>query len=128
MNYDTIQKIWESNNVFEKLRDRYIFNIKRDFDYNVIVKEISESDYVLNEHEVEEHNQTPIRATYIGNHLAMVPSGKYYMPWCSNQTYKDEWKDNAWFEALELVLEQYGMFWQSGEGSATDIFFCKSDE
>ena len=61
---------------------------------------------------------------YLGSCLNIAPSGKYYMPWTSNQTAEDERKDSAWYQALDEVAAKHGGFISSGEGDATDLFFC----
>jgi len=65
---------------------------------------------------------TKTYSTYVGSILGVMPSGKYYMPWTTNQTKHDVEKDTAFWEVLEEVAESYGLYVFSGEGSATDLF------
>jgi len=50
-----------------------------------------------------------------------MPSGKYYMPWTSNQSRIDEEKDSVFIEALEKSLEDVGLYLTSGEGDPCDL-------
>lgn len=63
-----------------------------------------------------------IGSYYLGSVMSLAPSGKYYMPWTTNQTDEDVEKDQAFFEALDKVAEENGMFIESGEGDPTDVF------
>lgn len=59
--------------------------------------------------------------TFLGTVFAILPSGKYYMPWCSNQTRIDEEKDSVFMETLESTLEAVGFYLTSGEGDPCDM-------
>jgi hypothetical protein len=59
--------------------------------------------------------------TFLGTVFAIMPSGKYYMPWTSNQTRIDEEKDSVFMEALESILEENGLYLTSGEGDPCDM-------
>jgi len=61
--------------------------------------------------------------TYLGSCLSLAPSGKYYTFWTSNQTRKDETKDEAFYEVLDEVAEAHGGWIESGEGDPCDICF-----
>ena len=61
---------------------------------------------------------------FLGSVLSIMPSGKYYMPWCTNQTRSDETRDGAFQDALEAFLEDAGMWLESGEGDPCDLFAC----
>ena len=63
-------------------------------------------------------------AVYYDNILYMSPSGKYYMPWCTNQTEEDIEEDSFFWEQLESKLSDIGLWYESGEGDALDIFIC----
>jgi hypothetical protein len=63
-------------------------------------------------------------AVYYGNVLDLNPSGKYYMPWTSNQTEDDVDNDTVFWEEVEKVLSASDLWVESGEGDALDIFIC----
>lgn len=65
---------------------------------------------------------------YYGNVLDLNPSGKYYMPWCSNQTEEDVDNDTIFWEEVESVLSASDLWVESGEGNALDIFVCGAYE
>jgi hypothetical protein len=58
----------------------------------------------------------------IGTVFALAPSGKFYMPWTSNQTNEDIEEDSKFYEALDKVAEENGMYIESGEGDPCDLF------
>lgn len=60
--------------------------------------------------------------TFLGTVFAIMPSGKYYMPWTSNQTRIDQEKDSIFSETLESFLEEKGLYLTSGEGDPCDMF------
>lgn len=61
---------------------------------------------------------------YLGSVFAIMPSGKYYAPWTSNQTSADETRDAAFMEAFEAAAEHAGGWIESGEGDPCDMFFA----
>lgn len=66
------------------------------------------------------------KLVYIGSVMSLSPSGKYYMPWCSNFTEEEAEKDSLFFEALEAVASDNGGWIENGEDDPTDVFFCIS--
>lgn len=66
-----------------------------------------------------DEDDTIIASCLIGSVFSLFPSGKFYMPWTTNQTRADETKDAMFLEALEKVAESKG-FYQTGE--CEDIF------
>lgn len=46
----------------------------------------------------------------LGSVLSILPSGKIYAPWTSNQTRSDVTRDMAYTEALEQVAEKHGLY------------------
>ena len=65
---------------------------------------------------------------FLGTVFSIMPSGKFYTPWTTNQTRQDEIKDEAYMEALERAAEKYGGWIESGEGDPCDLFFVMSIE
>lgn len=53
---------------------------------------------------------------WLGSVFGCTPSGKIYAPWTSNQTRSDETRDGAWFDALEQVADEHGLFVSSPDG------------
>lgn len=60
--------------------------------------------------------------TFLGVVMSLAPSGKYYMPWTTNQTPHDVQRDEAWYEALGEVAGEHDMYITSGEGDPCDLF------
>ena len=104
-------------NRYEILTKHYISEIEN-WDWKAVLKEAKSNCYLDEEEQV-------IGQCFLGTVFALFPSGKYYMPWCSNQTRQDEIKDSCYSEALEEVAARYGLFIQGGEGDPCDIFACK---
>ena len=65
-------------------------------------------------------------AFYLGKWYALCPSGKYYMPWCTNQTDEDVFHDSAYSEALSDVAEEHACYVICGEGDSTDTYIAMS--
>lgn len=61
-----------------------------------------------------------VRSVYLGQMIN--PSGKFYMPWTTNQTDEDVEKDQAFWEKLEEEASAAGYSITSGEGDPTDTF------
>ena len=75
------------------------------------------------ENRVEEDDSTR-GVCYLGTVMAIYPSGKYYMFWCTNQTRHDEQRDEAFGEALEEKAAEFHGWTESGEGDPCDIYFA----
>ena len=66
-------------------------------------------------------------AVYIGTCFALLPSGKYYIEGLtSNQTWRDVVMDSAFMDMLNSKLNEVNLWVQPGEGSASDMFICRS--
>lgn len=74
----------------------------------------------------EPEDGSVIGSSYLGSVLSLAPSGKFYMPWTTNQTEEDEYKDSAFYDALDSVAEEQGGYILNGEDDACDLFFCMS--
>jgi hypothetical protein len=62
---------------------------------------------------------------YLGSVLSLTPSGKFYMPWTTNQTADDVERDARWYAALEAVATKMGGWIENGEGDPTDLYFLR---
>lgn len=111
-----IEEIWERRKVLDKLYARYRERIENNFYPPVHDWEETE----------DEHGK--YLCSYLGSIMDVFPSGKFYMPWTTNQTVRDIWQDRAFGEALEDVLEGYGIWVESGEGDPTELFICTLKE
>lgn len=69
-----------------------------------------------------------VRMIYVGTVFSLTPSGKYYMPWTSNQTEEDVEADTEWWEKVEQEAEERGLFITSGEGDPCDIFIGRVED
>jgi hypothetical protein len=117
-----IEKIWGNNDVHELLVKKYSDDIKLNFKpENLQFEEFESWDSF-------DDDESKIECAYVGSVFSIFPSGKFYMPWTTNQTIKDVWKDEAFSEALSNILESHNMWFQGGEGDPTDIFICRSVE
>jgi hypothetical protein len=62
---------------------------------------------------------------YIGSILSYNPSGKYYMPWTTNQTDDDIDQDTLFWEYIYEHLPS-NTWIESGEGDPLDLYLCKA--
>jgi len=104
------------------LRKKYEREI-RGWDWWAIVKECQTE---MEEDPDDEYQM--IGRCFLGTVFAIMPSGKYYMPWTTNQTYFDMVKDATFYEILEKVAEEHGLFIESGEGDPCDMMACMVKE
>jgi hypothetical protein len=62
---------------------------------------------------------------YLGSVMSIYPSGKFYMPWTTNQTADDVDRDSRFGEALDGVASAFGGWIESGDGDPTDLYFMR---
>lgn len=88
----------------------------REWNWEGITKEIKKNIFLNDEGE-------PYGSCWIGSTFGVMPSGKIYAAWTSNQTPEDVNRDSQFNEALEKVCEEKGCFadWESG-----DLRVCKA--
>ena len=88
--------------------------------------ETAKTDCQLDEYPTppEHEDDSAIGRAYIGSVMSIMPSGKYYMPWCTNQTCSDVIKDSLFLEILESIASRYGLWLEAGEGCSTDLFLA----
>jgi len=60
--------------------------------------------------EYDEEADSKIGYCYLGSHLSIAPSGKYYTFWTTNQTHSDTIKDEVFWSEFEKAIESHGMF------------------
>ena len=65
-----------------------------------------------------------IGTCYLGTVFHLMPSGKFYASWTTNQTNADETRDAAFIDALEERASGAGGSITSGEGDPCDMFFA----
>lgn len=118
--YGRLCNIWEKHGVFDYFEKRFKQEIEDTFNWEWIKE---------NMEEVENWDEDKYLGVFIGTVFSLTPSGKYYMPWArSNVTDKEGLIDEIWYDCLNDVLEEKGMWCQSGEGDPCDILFCKNME
>ena len=66
-------------------------------------------------------NEEVMTSTFIGTVMSLFPSGKYYMPWCTNQTIKDKIRDSAFQKALEDVADEYDCYVTHSDSDPCDM-------
>lgn len=110
------RKFDNSQEAADKLLAEYLEDIHTFFDWEGIKQECLNS----LEEDYENPNQL-IGACYLGSIMDLFPSGKYYMPWTSNQTEEDTFQDEIYGEALDTVANEYGLYISSGETDPTDV-------
>ncbi len=99
---------------YEILTKNYISEIES-WNWDKILKEAKSNAVLSDDDQIE-------GLCWLGTVFGIYPSGKFYMPWTTNQTRSDVIKDECFHEALEEVAGRYGLFITSGEGDACDIF------
>lgn len=71
-------------------------------------------DAISNPQEAEWPSDPPTGFTWIGSVYAIMPSGKFYTFWTSNQTDEDMARDQIFMECLESIAESHGMWLTEG--------------
>ena len=104
----------------EILKAHYAAEIARDWRIDAIKEECEANQ------EAEPNEDCAIGRCFLGTCFAIMPSGKYYMPWTTNQTRADETRDAAFMEAFGEYLDSAGLWLESGEGDPCDMFACCS--
>lgn len=100
----------------EKLYQRYKEEISN-WDWTKAKKEALKNCFL------DHYNDDQVVASlFMGTVFSIYPSGKYYMPWTTNQTAKDVIKDTAYSRALDEVASSHGCWVTSGEGDPCDLF------
>jgi len=66
-----------------------------------------------------------VGSSYLGSVMSLYPSGKFYMPWTSNQTNDDVDRDSRFGAALDKAASKHGGWIESGEGDPTDVYFMR---
>ena len=103
-------------NRYEILTRRYTAEVKGCFDWSFIKRD-AESNPQQPEGADEEYG-----CHYLGTVFGIMPSGKFYMPWTSNQTRSDEVKDSCYWDALNAIAGEHGCWVENGEGDPCDLF------
>ena len=109
----------------EIMKEDYIKNISS-WDWDGLKKACENSEPFADLFNMDDQDSL-IYSCFIGTVFAIMPSGKFYMPWTTNQTKHDWEKDSAFYDALEEVADNHGMFVFHGEGDPCDMFigYCK---
>ncbi|MCK9598278.1 MAG: hypothetical protein M0R06_04510 [Sphaerochaeta sp.] len=94
----------------------YVEQLKTDINWKYVVKAARENVQIAADRQ---------RLGYhlLGSVFSLTPSGKYYMPWCSNFTEEEAEEDERWYEALDRVALEMGGWIEHGEGDPLDLFF-----
>ena len=109
--------------------NEYTEQLRQEMDWAGLKAELEgmkdNSDYIR-----EDESGIKAVEVFIGTVFALTPSGKYYVPWASsNVTDEEAEKDAAWYEALEELCSEHGLYLTSGEGDPCDLFIgmtCES--
>jgi len=126
--YYALAEVWNKSGLDKLLSDKYREEIEAEWNWKKIHEELDSRypEYLMNEYEVEKFGEDPCYGIFVGTCFNMTPSGKYYTPFAnSNVTIKEALKDEIYQEVLEDILEEQGLWSQSGEGDPCDVFFCK---
>lgn len=73
--------------------------------------------------EMDPYCDEPIGRCYLGTVFSIMPSGKFYTCWTTNQGRSDETRDAAFIEALEERAADEGGSIESGDDDPCDMFF-----
>ena len=103
-------------NRYEILTRRYRQELRECFDWDRI-KRAAEQNPDQPEGSAEEFG-----CHYLGSVFGIMPSGKFYMPWTTNQTRADVIKDQCYFDALQAMAAEHGCWVENGEGNPCDVF------
>lgn len=99
------------------LRSHYAKQIAEQWNFDTIKRECEANA------EYDREADSTIGYCYLGSHLSIAPSGKYYMPWTTNQTSADETRDECFWSEFEKALESHGLFLGGPDtGDGLDVF------
>lgn len=96
-----------------------IANDPKTWDWAAIRRDVDAEDWE------DDDGWSQSRRIYLGTVFAIMPSGKYYMPWTTNQTDEDVEKDADFIEALEEEAAKHGLGVEHGEGDPCDMFLVE---
>lgn len=96
------------------LKNHYVAQLRKEWRWDKIVR-----DCILNA-EPSDDGDGYTGYCWLGT-FYIKPSGKVYAPWTTNQTRSDVTRDEAWFDALEQVADEHGLF-VGGPDGADDIY------
>jgi len=88
------------------------------WDWEGLKKDLEKAEYV------NENDGNPYSSLYIGTVFEIMPSGKYWMFWTTNQSYFDMIRDSLYREIMEEIAEENNMWIENGEGDPCDLFIC----
>jgi hypothetical protein len=77
---------------------------------------------VESEWEENVYDEGWMRSVFLGTVMQLMPSGKYYTFWTSNQTAVDVYRDERYYSLLHEEAEREGFCIENGEGDPCDIF------
>ena len=112
--------MFEGFNRHEVLYDSYLKTIES-WDWGGLKKDCENSE------PYDDFGGCIVYPCFIGTVFQIMPSGKYYMPWCSNQTKHDVERDAAFYDAMEFFAEKHGLFVFSGDDPC-DLFVGFTEE
>lgn len=98
---------------------KYKQEIEQDWDWKYVVASAKDNP----QPSIDSPDDEMFGYFYLGTVMNLAPSGKYYMPWCSNFTAKEAEDDERWYAALDAIAEKHGGWIENGEGDPCDIFF-----
>ncbi len=79
---------------------------------------------------------------YVGSVFSLLPSGKFYTPWansnvepcprcggdgcdyCGGLGSREAFEDETWYNSVDEIASERGLWLESGEGDPTDLFLC----
>jgi len=104
-----------------KTKEQYYQELENMFHWDKIIEECESGEFLYE----EDMDEDKIGCSLLGSVFQLAPSGKYYMPWTTNQTEQDIEEDNTFYEALDEILDSMNMFLVPGEGDPCDLFAAK---
>ncbi len=126
-------------------RNRYLAALRK-WDWATIKAEATEN------LEPDDDPGRQVGRSYLGSCFSLAPSRKYYAPfanrnlapcprckgtgrskgndcsWCGGIGSREAFLDQEWYEALDKVADEHGMYIESGEGDPCDLFAVVSVE
>ena len=114
--WDEIHDIWNKYGVDEIFKEKYKIDCKNILEY--VEKNIDGENEQVNDDNV-------YKTVYIDSVFSIYPSGKFYMPWTTNQNHRDVYKDEIFREVLEDMLSDNDLYLDD-RGDSDGIYISKS--
>lgn len=124
-NKSELINLYDRTGALDKLAKHYARKICKDWKWIQLHRTLNAQDPDARLHCDFTDEPTQWYGIYIGKVYDHAPSGKYWMPWASNQTVKDELKDEVFFSVFQSILQGQDLYLHYGDGDPTDMYIIK---